>query len=91
MAGYDIYRDGSLLVSLGVVTSYRDVNLTQGAVYNYQVKARDTAGNVSSFSNTATITMPGLLFSDGFESGNLSSWTSNTSLAIQQQDIYAGL
>ncbi len=91
VAGYDIYRDGSLLVSLGVVTSYRDVNLTQGAVYNYQVKARDAAGNISGFSNTATITMPALLFSDGFESGNLSSWTSNVNLAIQQQDIYAGL
>ncbi|HJR79382.1 MAG TPA: DNRLRE domain-containing protein [Anaerolineales bacterium] len=91
VAGYDIYRNGSFLVSLGVISSYRDVNLTQGAVYNYQVKARDTAGNVSGFSNTATITMPALLFSDGFETGNLSSWTSNSNLLIQQQDIYAGL
>jgi chitodextrinase len=91
VAGYDIYRDGSLLASLGVVTSYRDVNLTQGAIYNYQVKARDAAGNVSGFSNTATITMPALLFSDGFESGTFSSWTSTANLAIQQQDIYAGL
>ena len=91
VSGYDIYRNGSLLVSLGVVTSYHDVNLTQGAVYNYQVKARDTAGNASNFRTTATITMPALLFSDGFESGNLTSWTSNSNLAIQQQDIYAGL
>jgi hypothetical protein len=67
------------------------VNLTPGAVYNYQVKARDAAGNVSALSNTATITMPSLLFSDGFESGNFNAWTSNSNLAIQQQDIYAGL
>jgi hypothetical protein len=91
VAGYDIYRNGSFLVSLGVVTSFRDVNLTQGAVYNYQVKARDATGNVSGFSNTATITMPALLFSDGFETANFSNWTTNTNLAIQQQDIYAGL
>jgi hypothetical protein len=91
VAGYDIYRNGSLLVSLGVVTSYQDTNLTQGAVYNYQVKARDAAGNLSGFSNTATVTMSLLLFSDGFETGNLSLWTSNTNLLIQQQDIYAGL
>lgn len=91
VAGYDIYRNGSFLVRLGVVTSYRDVNLTQGAVYNYQVKARDAAGNLSAFSNTATVTMPALLFSDGFESGNFASWTSNSNLLIQQQDIYAGL
>jgi hypothetical protein len=82
VAGYDIYRNGSLLVSLGVVTSYHDVNLTQGAVYNYQVKARDTAGNLSGFSNTATVTMAALMFSDGFESGNFSSWTSNSNLLI---------
>jgi hypothetical protein len=91
VAGYDVYRNGSLAASLGVVTSYRDVNLTQGAAYDYQVKARDIAGNVSDPSNTATITMPALLFSDGFESGDFSKWTSNSNLAIQQQDIYAGL
>jgi chitodextrinase len=91
VAGYDIYRNGSLLVSLGVVTSYRDTNLTQGAVYNYQVKARDAAGNVSGFSNTAPVTMSLLFFSDGFETGNLSFWTSNSGLLIQQQDIFAGL
>ena len=91
VGGYDIYRNGSLLASLGVVTSYHDMNLTQGAVYNYQVRARDPAGNASGFSNTAPVTMPALLFSDGFESGNLTAWTTNTNLAIQQQDIYAGL
>ena len=91
VAGYDIYRNGAFLVSLGVVTSYRDVNLTQGATYNYQVRARDAAGNVSGPSNTATITMAALLFSDGFETGSFSNWTSNTNLLIQQQDIYAGL
>ena len=91
VSGYDIYRNNSLLVSLGVVTSYHDTNLTQGAVYNYQVRARDLSGNVSAFSNMATLTMPSLMFSDGFETGNFTSWTSNTNLAIQQQDIYAGL
>lgn len=92
VAGYDVYRNGSFLVSLGVVTSYRDANLTQGAVYSYQVRARDAAGNVSGPSNTASVSMSAFLFSDGFETGTITpSWTTNTNLAIQQQDIFAGL
>jgi hypothetical protein len=30
------------------------------------------------------------LFSDGFETGNFSSWTSNTGLVAQQQEVYQG-
>jgi chitodextrinase len=90
VAGYNIYRNGSLLTSLGVFNNYSDTNLTLGATYNYQVKARDAAGNLSAFSNTAAVTMPSLLFSDGFESGNLSAWSTVTSLTVQQQEVYAG-
>ncbi|HLO31462.1 MAG TPA: Ig-like domain-containing protein, partial [Anaerolineales bacterium] len=91
VAGYDIYRDGSLLASLGVVNSYSDANLTLGTTYNYQVKARDAAGNLSSFSNNASVTTPLLLFSDGFESGTFSAWNQSvTNITIQQQEVYAG-
>jgi chitodextrinase len=91
VAGYNLYRNGSLLASLGVVNNYSDTNLTLGTTYSYQVKARDAAGNLSSFSNTATVTTPILLFSDGFESGNFSAWTSNTgNIIVQQQEVYAG-
>ena len=91
VAGYDIYRNGTLLTSLGVVNSYSDTNLTLGTTYSYQVKARDAAGNLSNFSNTATVTTPTLLFSDGFESGNFSAWTStNGNITVQQQEVYAG-
>jgi chitodextrinase len=91
VAGYDIYRNGSLLTSIGMVTSYSDTNLTLGTTYTYQVKARDAAGNTSGFSNSASVTMPSVLFSDGFESGNFSAWTSNTAgITVQQQEVYAG-
>jgi fibronectin type 3 domain-containing protein len=93
IAGYDIYRDGSLLTSVGYVTSYSDTNLTLGSTHSYQIKARDAANNTSSFSNTATVTLPSLLFSDGFESGDFSAWTlpSGTSIAITSQEHYAGV
>jgi hypothetical protein len=90
ISGYDIYRNGSLLTSVGQVTTYSDTNVTLGATYQYQVKARDGVGNISSFSNTAAVTIQSLLFSDGFESGNLSAWTTVTNLAVQQQDVYSG-
>jgi chitodextrinase len=32
----------------------------------------------------------GLVFSDGFESGNLSQWTASTGMTLQQQIVYAG-
>jgi len=32
-----------------------------------------------------------LLFSDGFESGNFSQWTSVSGLTVQQQEVHAGL
>jgi chitodextrinase len=94
IAGYNLYRNGTLLTSLGVVNSYSDTNLTLGTTYSYQVKARDAAGNLSNFSSTAVVTTPILLFSDGFETGNFSAWTSNTnnppSFAVQQQEVYSG-
>src|SRR5207247_183073 len=71
-------------------TRYTDTTVTAGIVYEYQVRARDAAGNLSAFSNLATIIPPPGLFNDGFESGNLAQWTSVTNLAVQQQEVFAG-
>ena len=91
IAGYDIYRDGTLLTSVGYVTSYSDTNLTLGSTHSYQIKARDAVGNTSGFSNTATVTMPSVLFSDGFESGDFSAWTLPvTNITVASQEHYAG-
>ena len=48
--GYKIYRDGELLTTLGVATSYKDTNLDVDTLYSYQVSAIDTAGNESALS-----------------------------------------
>jgi chitodextrinase len=58
VAAYDVYRsqgDGNAQASkIATVTStgYGDTSLTASTKYNYFVKARDAAGNVSSESNT---------------------------------------
>jgi hypothetical protein len=90
VTNYDIYRDGVLLVTTKAVTSYRDHTIVGGTTYRYQVRARDAAGNVSGSSRTATVTTTELLFSDGFESGDLSRWTEAAGLAIEEQDVYVG-
>ena len=47
VTGYDIYRGGSLLASVGAVTVYADSTVATGVTYSYAVDARDGAGNVS--------------------------------------------
>lgn len=54
VAGYDVFRDGTLLTSIGAVTSYSDGGLTLGRSYGYSVRARDAAGNVSALSGTVS-------------------------------------
>lgn len=46
VAGYDVYRNGSLVGS-PAGTSYTDSALTANTTYTYRVRARDNAGNAS--------------------------------------------
>jgi parallel beta-helix repeat protein len=93
VTAYDIYRNASFLTSVGAVTTHSDTTVSPNATYSYQVRARDAAGNPSGLSNTDTVTTPAAgaaLFSDGFETGNFSNWTTNTGLVAQQQEKFAG-
>jgi chitodextrinase len=58
VAGYDVYRNGALLVRTGTSTSYADTSAAPSTSYSYQVRAHDQAGNTSGASNTATVTTP---------------------------------
>jgi hypothetical protein len=87
---YDIYRDGAWLTTTTTsAMTYTDDTVEGGTTYQYRIRARDASGNVSGLSNTATATAT-LLFSDGFESGDLSRWTWSTGLIVQQQEVYDG-
>jgi hypothetical protein len=58
MAGYEIYRDGSLIDSVDdTVTTYSDENVTTGESYAYTVKAFDTSFNRSDASNEVQVTV----------------------------------
>ena len=47
VAGYKLYRGGSLHQTLGLVTSYQDTGLTAATQYQYRIASRDAAGNES--------------------------------------------
>lgn len=47
LTGYKVYRGGTLVATLGNVTTYTDTNLSAGNNYSYTVQAFDTAGNIS--------------------------------------------
>jgi hypothetical protein len=93
VTSYDIYRGGSLLASVpGSQTTYSDTSVAPGTFYTFGVFARDAAGNVSAASNQVHVTTPTLsnAFSDGFESGNLSNWTTSVGMSVQSADVFTG-
>ncbi len=53
LAGYDVYRNGTLAAQVGAVTTWQDTQPTSATV-SYYVRSRDNAGNVSADSNTVT-------------------------------------
>ncbi len=55
VAGYDIYR-GGVLVGSSATTAYVDTGLTASTTYQYQVRAKDAAGNVSALSAALSVT-----------------------------------
>jgi len=56
--GYRVYRNGTLLVTLGDVTEYKNTGLTASTTYSYTVQAIDTAGNASAQSWAVIVTTP---------------------------------
>jgi fibronectin type 3 domain-containing protein len=90
VTGYDVYRNDALIASIPAASAYADTTVSPHTSYTYKLKAKDGAGNLSGFSNTASATT-GDVFADGFETGNLSAWTSVSGLNAQQQLVDAGL
>lgn len=92
VTSYDIYRNGSLLTSVPPPGGYLDQTAQPGTTYSYYVIARDAAGNSSQPSATTTVTTPtdSTLFFDGFETGDMSQWTTTTGMTVQTQTVDDG-
>ena len=93
VTGYWIYRGGTKVGSVGGTTlNYSDTAAAPSTTYSYTVKALDAAGNLSASSSPASATTPAApaLFSDDFETGSLSRWTTVSGLVVQQAERYSG-
>jgi fibronectin type 3 domain-containing protein len=93
VAGYDVYRDGSLIASPGNVLAYADTSTTAGSSHTYTVDATDASGNHSLPSTAVTVTQPPAalpLFADGFETGDTSAWTTVAGLTVENTAVHAG-
>jgi len=55
VTGYDVYK-GGILVGTATGTTYAVSGLTASTAYSFYVQAKDAAGNVSTASNTVTVT-----------------------------------
>jgi len=89
VAGYQVFRNGALLVTLGNNTTYQNTGLTPSTSYTYYVRALDAAGNVSGQSNVASATtlpvdkiapsVPGNLTANAVSISQIDlSWTAST-------------
>src|SRR3989440_571147 len=56
VTGYRVYRAGTLLATLGAVTTYQTTGLAASTSYSYTVQAVDAAGNASAQSASASAT-----------------------------------
>jgi hypothetical protein len=81
LAGYNVYRDGRLLASLGTVVTYTDPTVAFLTDYAYTVRARAADGSLSDASNEAALMVP---FSDSFKTGTLGKWTSSGNVTVQR-------
>ncbi|WP_103067980.1 endonuclease [Aquimarina sediminis] len=73
VAGYNVYRDGTLL-STSSTANYTVSGLAAGTVYTFQVYAYDAAGNVSTASNSVVVTTTDVVLTYCSSKGNTVSY-----------------
>lgn len=98
VVGYQVFRDGVRVTSSLVQgTTYTDMGLTVNTTYQYNVIAQDTAGHLSTASNTISTTTgsikdlpaPTNLQATGETKDTVSlSWTASTDASVIGYEIY---
>jgi chitodextrinase len=87
---YDVLRDGSV-VGTAAGGTFTDTTVAPGSTYAYAIRAYDAAGNGTSGGSISVSTpLAGSVFSDGFESGDLSAWTTVSGLVVQNGISHTG-
>lgn len=90
---YDVVRDGAVVATVAG-TAYVDTSASPSASYSYQVVAYDAAGNSTPSATVASAAppaAPGVVFQDGFETGDFSRWTSvSGGLSVESSIVHSG-
>ena len=94
VTGYRIYRGGNQIAT-SATTNYSNTGLSPSTAYTYTVSAYDAAGNNSLQSASVTTTSlsspgGGVIFQDGFESGNFNAWGYGQGLTVSNSDHHSG-
>jgi chitodextrinase len=103
VTGYNVYRAGSLVATLGAVTTFQNTGLSSSTTYSYTVRAVDAAGNISSPSSSASATtqtppdttapsIPGGLSTTPVSSTQINlSWSASTdNVGVTGYNVYRG-
>jgi chitodextrinase len=87
---YEVIRNGSVVATVSG-TTYTDATVAASTTYTYAIKAYDEVNN-SATSGTLSVTTPvnGSVVSDGFETGNLSGWSTVSGLTVGTGLTHAG-
>ena len=103
VTGYEVYRGTTLLTTV-TSTSYNVTGLSASTAYDFTVKAKDAAGNVSALSNVASVTTlapaidttapsaPTNLAASGTTATTTNlSWTASTdNVGVSGYEVYRG-
>jgi chitodextrinase len=73
VAGYTVTRNGTA-IGTSPNTTFNDTTVSAGTTYTYTVTAFDTHGNVSTPSNSVTVTTPAAGLEQTGQWGNLMNW-----------------
>jgi chitodextrinase len=103
VTGYNVYRGGSLIVTLGPVTTFQNTGLAPSTPYSYTVRAFDAAGNLSASSlaavtatqaapDTTAPSIPVSLTAAAASSSQINlSWTAATdNIGVTGYKVYRG-
>ncbi len=81
VTGYNIYQNGSLITTLGNVSTYQVTGLNASTAYNFTVTALDGTGNESVVSNAIAITT-------NTASGGNNGGSGSGVWSLNNQDVY---
>jgi exo-1,4-beta-D-glucosaminidase len=87
---YQVLRNGTVVATVAG-TTYTDATVAAATTYTYVIKAYDEVNN-SAMSGALSVTTPasGSVVSDGFETGNLTVWSTVNGLTVGTGLVHAG-